>query len=154
MFILCVYNFKFKFLYNDDELINTSDSIMDLLFDRYKSYITLDQQNVKQNVSETIFKLYDIIDIDLYDNVGGCMSDCLYFINNNDQIKRIIINEHSLDEIIGMYESHNTIMAAISVCNEHLFFDNLDSLILGLNHVKKYCPHSDEYWALHKLRMN
>ena len=64
------------------------------------------------------------------------------------------INEHSLDEIIDMYESHNTIMATISICNEQLFFDNLDSLILGLDHVKKYCPHSNDYWPLHKLRMD
>lgn len=102
---------------------------------------------------EIVSKLYDIMELDLYDNINGCMSNCLCFINN-DQIKRIIINEHSLNEIIDIYKSHNTVMAVISVCNEQLFFDNLDSLILGLNYVKKYCPHSDDYRALHKLRMD
>lgn len=162
MFILCVYNFKFKFIYDDDELINTSESIMDLLFDRYKSYITLNQRSVKQNAiqkatqngNEILSIFYDVIDMDLYDAIDGSMANRLYFINSNNKIKRMSINEHSLDEIIGMYESHNTIMAAISICNEQLFFDNLDSLILGLDHVKKYCPHSDDYWPLHKLRMD
>ena len=74
------------------------------------------------------------------------MSDCLYLINNNDQIENITINEHSLNEIIDIYKSRNTIITAISVCNEQLFFDSLDSLILGLNYVNKYYPHSDDYW--------
>lgn len=158
MFILCVYNFKFKFIYDDDELINITESIIDLLFDRYKSYITLNQRSVKQNdmqnCSEAISILYDVIDMDLYDDIDGSMANRLYFINSNDKIKRMTINEHSLDEIIDIYKSHNTIMAVISICNEQLFFDNLDSLILGLDHVKKYCPHSEDYWPLHKLRMD
>lgn len=162
MFILCVYNFKFKFIYDDDELINTTESIMDLLFDRYESYITLNQRSVKQNAiqkatqngNEILSIFYDIIDMDLYDDIDGSMANRLYFINSNDKIKRMSINEHSLDEIIDIYKSHNTIMAVISICNEQLFFDNLDSLILGLDHVKKYCPHSEDYWPLHKLRMD
>lgn len=162
MFILCVYNFKFKSLYNDDDLINTSESIIDLLFERYKSYITLNQRSVKQNAtqnatqngSEILSILYDVIDMDLYDDIDGSMANRLYFINSNDKIKRMSINEHSLDEIIDIYKSHNTIMAAISICNEQLFFNDLDSLILGLEHVKKYCPHSDDYWALNNLKMN
>lgn len=160
-FIIGVYNFKFKLIFDVDEFINVGKSMLILLTERYESYqkLTYDSNTTKNKsnysreiINRIVEDLMELFNIEIYKtepilalkNYRKYMNNRLYFIDEFGKVRSFSINNISLNELIEFYKSRKPAIVAIHFNYEELFFDNLDSLLFGLNYINKYCSSLNE----------
>lgn len=160
-FIIGVYNFKFKLIFGVDEFINVGKSMLMLLIERYESYqkliydsnATKNKSNYSREIINRIVEdLMELFNIEIYKtepvlalkNYCKYMNNRLYFIDEFGKVRSFFINNISLNELIEFYKSRKPAIIAIHFNYEELFFDNLDSLLFGLNYINKYCSSLNE----------
>lgn len=172
IFVLAVYDYKFKLIFNHDELINTALSMYKFINEKFDLYKNLNQNDLKIYGTYGIdfnFNIRDIItqnDKDMinskyytnkfisgieYEEVISKISNRLYFVDKYNKVQSLFLKNLTLNDIIKLYESQELTDIAISFCDNLLFFEDLNTLLLGLDYVEKYSPSIKDFCMFHSL---